>query len=154
MKQFWDDIITYLTENLNSDSDYAKQVKVDYADEYGIKITPPHIFLQPMQDSDAEQYDSFTEGENISYCPFQISAYCQQMEIQGKKQSPKNVSLIFADKISRLFDKATVREWNKNIVRIRRVGENLGMPVEKGVTTYVSPIRFECYVQKNYEKIN
>lgn len=154
MKQFWDDIIAYLTENLNNDSDYEKEVKVDYAEEYGIKNTPPHVFLQPMQDTDAEQYDTFYEGEVISYCPFQVSAYCQQMTIQGKKQSPKEVSLIFADKISNLFDKATVRKWNKNILRIRRVGESLGMPVEKGATTYVSPVRFECYIQRNYEKIN
>ena len=59
MKQFWDDIIAYLTENLNNDSDYEKEVKVDYTDEYGIKNTPPHVFLQPMQDTDAEQYDTF-----------------------------------------------------------------------------------------------
>ena len=31
MKQFWDDIIAYLTENLNNASDIEKQVKVDYA---------------------------------------------------------------------------------------------------------------------------
>ena len=62
MKQFWDDIIAYLTENLNNDSDYEKEVKVDYANKQSVKITPPHIFVQPMQDTDAELNDSYYEG--------------------------------------------------------------------------------------------
>lgn len=154
MKQFWDDIIAYLTENLNNDSDYEKEVKVDYANKQSVKITPPHIFVQPMQDTDAEQYDSFYEGENISYCPVQISPYCQQLRINGEMKSAQETSMIFADKISGLFDKRTALSWNKNIVRLRRVGENFGMPVEEGETTYTSPLRYEFYIQKNYEKIN
>jgi hypothetical protein len=154
MKQFWDDIISYLTENLNNDSDIGKEVKVDYANNQSIRVSPPHIFVFPMQDTDAEQYDSFYEGENISYCPVQIAPYCQQMEINGVKQSAQEVSMIFADKISHLFDKRTALSWNKNIVRLRRVGENFGMPVKDGSTTYSSPLRYEFYIQRNYQKIN
>ena len=154
MKQFWDDIITYLTEKLNSDTDYEKEVKVDYTNNKKITVTPPHIFIQPMQDTDAEQYDAFYEGEVISYCPVQISAYCQQLRIKGELKSAQEVSMIFADKISHLFDKVTAVKWNKNIIRLRRVGENIGIPVDEGETTYVSPVRYEFYVSRNYEKIN
>ncbi len=154
MKQFWDDIIAYLTENLNNDSSYEKEVKVDYANNQAITVTPPHIFVQPMQDTDAEQYDSFTEGENISFCSVQISPYCQQLRINGELKSAQETSMIFADKISHLFDKPTALKWNKNIVRLRRVGETFGMPVEEGATTYTSPLRYEFYIQRNYEKIN
>lgn len=153
MKQFWDDIIAYLTENLNNDSSYDKEVKVDYANKQNVTITPPHIFVQPTQDTDAEQYDTF-DGEVISYCPVQISPYCQQLRINGKMVSAQETSMIFADKISRLFDKTTATKWNKNIVRLRRVGENIGLPVEGGTTTYVSPLRYEFYVQRDYQKIN
>ena len=154
MKQFWDDIIAYLTKNLNNDDSYEKEVKVDYANNQSVTVTPPHVFVFPMQDTDAEQYDSFYEGENISYCTVQISPYCSQMKINGKMISAQECSMIFADKISSLFDKRKAIDWNKNIVRLRRVGENFGMPVDKGATTYTSPIRFEFYIQKNYEKIN
>jgi hypothetical protein len=153
MKQFWDDIISYLTENLNNDADFEKEVKVDYANNKSVIVKPPHIFVFPMQDTDAEQYDSFTEGENISYCPVQIAPYCPQMKIKGVTTSAQEVSMIFADKISRLFDKKTALSWNKNIVRLRRVGESFGMPVEGGTTTYTSPLRYEFYIQRNYEKI-
>ena len=154
MKQFWDDIIAYLTDNLNNDTDIKKEVKVDYANNKSVTVRPPHIFVFPMQDTDAEQYDSFYEGENISYCPVQILPYCQQLRINGEMKSAQEVSMIFADKISNLFDKRTALSWNKNIVRLRRVGENFGMPVEGGETTYTSPIRYEFYIQRNYEKIN
>ena len=154
MKQFWDDIIEYLTKNLNDDDSYEKEVKVDYADKQKVKITPPHIFVQPMQDTDAEQYDSFTEGENISFCSVQISPYCQQFRINGELKSAQETSMIFADKISHLFDKPTALKWNKNIVRLRRIGEGFGMPVNDGATTYTSPLRYEFYIQRNYEKIN
>ena len=154
MKQFLDDIIAYLKESLNNDSDYEKEVRVDYANKQSVTITPPHIFLQPMQYTDAEQYDSFTEGENISYCTVQILPYCQNLRIKGEMKSAQEVSMIFADKISDLFDKKTVLYWNKNVVRLRRIGENFGMPVASGSTTYTSPLRYEFYIQKNYEKIN
>ena len=154
MKQFWDDIIEYLAKNLNDDDSYEKEVKVDYSDKQKVKITTPHIFVQPMQDTDAEQYDSFTEGENISFCSVQISPYCQQLRINGELKSAQEASMIFADKISHLFDKPTALKWNKNIVRLRRIGEGFGMPVNDGATTYTSPLRYEFYIQRNYEKIN
>lgn len=152
MKDFWDDLIAYIKEYLNNDTSIGKQVKVNYANAQ-IKIDSPHIFIMPMQDSDAEQYDSFGEGENISYCEVQIMPYCQQMKINNVLTSAQEVSLIFADKISDLFDKATILTRNPNIVRLRRVGETFAMPVEKGATTYVSPLRYEFYVQKKYKKI-
>ena len=152
MKQFWDDIIAYLAENFNDDMSYDKEVKVDYANKQSVAITPPHIFVQPMQDTDAEQYDSFTEGENISYCSVQISPYCQQLRINGEMKSAQEVSMLFADKISRLFDKPKAMAWNKNIVRLKRIGESFGMPVDGGETTYTSPIRYEFYIQRNYKK--
>jgi hypothetical protein len=68
--------------------------------------------------------------------------------------SAQEVSMIMADKISRLFDKRVALAWNKNIIRLRRVGENFGMPTEDGSTTYMSPMRYEFYVSRNYEKIN
>lgn len=157
MKQFTDDIIAYLKERLNADTDIPKEVKVDYANNQSIKITPPHIFIQPMQDTDAEQYDTFYEGEVISYCPVQITPYCQQMRVGGDGKpmvSAQEVSMIMADKISRLFDKRVALAWNKNIVRLRRVGDSFGMPTEDGSTTYASPIRYEFYVSRDYKKIN
>jgi hypothetical protein len=69
-------------------------------------------------------------------------------------KSAQETSMIFADKISHLFDKPTATKWNKNIVRLRRVGENFGMPVDKGATTYTSPLRYEFYINRNYQKIN
>lgn len=157
MKQFTDDIIAYLKERLNADTDIPKEVKVDYANNQSIKITPPHIFVQPMQDADAEQYDTFDEGEIISYCPIQITPYCQQMRIGGDGKplvSAQEVSMIIADKISHLFDKRVALAWNKNIIRLRRVGDSFGMPTEDGATTYMSPIRYEFYILRDYEKIN
>lgn len=156
MKQFTDDIIAYLRENLNNDHDIPKEVKVDYANNQSITVNPPHIFVQPMQDTDAEQYDTFYEGEVISYCPVQITAYCQQLRIGGDGKplvSAQEVSMIIADKISRLFDKPVALAWNKNIIRLRRVGESFGMPIDQGATTYASPIRFEFYIARNYQKI-
>lgn len=156
MKQFTDDIIAYLKERLNADTDIPKEVKVDYANNQSIKLQPPHIFVQPMQDTDAEQYDTFYEGEVISYCPVQITPYCQQMRIgvAGSPVSAQEVSMIMADKISRLFDKRVALAWNKNIIRLRRVGDSFGMPTDSGATTYMSPMRYEFYVSREYEKIN
>lgn len=153
MKQFWDDIIDYLRENLNNTKEYTEIVKVDYSDDQSIDLKPPYVFIQPLQDTDAEKYDTF-DGEVVSYCPTQITVFCQQMRINGELLSAKQVSLIFADKISQLFDKKTAVKWNKNIVLLRRVGEKFGMPVKSGATTYMSPLRYEFYIMRDYEKIN
>ena len=153
MKQFWDDIIEHLKTNLNNVQDYQEIVKVDYSDDQSVDMKPPYVFIQPLQDTDAERYDTF-DGEVISYCPVQIIVYCQQMRINGELLSAKKASLVLADKISELFDKKSAIKWNKNIVLLNRVGEKFGMPVKSGATTYASPLRYEFYIMRNYEKIN
>ena len=60
MKQFIDDIITRISDYFKSDSDIAKVVKVDYANKQGDTINPPHITVQQMDDSNAEEYDTFS----------------------------------------------------------------------------------------------
>ena len=153
MKQFIDDIITRISDYFKSDSDIAKAVKVDYANKQGDTINPPHITVQQMDDSNAEEYDTF-EGECISYVPIQLTIYAQQMKIGGVVKSAQESAFIIADKVIKLFDKVETVKWNSNIVRLRRVGGVFAMPTEQGATTYMSPVRYEFYVLRNYQKIS
>ena len=153
MRLFLDDLISYISDNFKNDSDISNNVKVNEAYEENSKITPPMIVVQAMDDSDAERFDTF-DGELISYVPVQISIYCQQMQINGEIVSAKIASSIFADKIKSLFDTVKTVVWNSNIKLMRRVGGTPCMPMQKGTTTYFSPIRFDFYVNKDYQKIN
>lgn len=149
MKQFLDDIILYIKNAINADTDITKTVKVDKAYKYNDTITPPQISVQSIDDNDAELYNTY-DGEEVSYCPIQITVYCNQMKIGNATKSAQDCSLIIADKIKALFDMKDTVEWNKNIVRMRRVGGTPSMPIETGATTYMSPIRYDFYVAKNY----
>lgn len=153
MKTFTDDIITYIYTNFANDNDFAKEVKVSYAYDEDITLKPPYIFVQAIDDSDAEQFDTF-DGESISYVPIQISIYCQQMEIGNIKYTAKEASLLIAEKIKQMFSKLSAISWNNNIKLIRRVGGTLAMPVEQGSTTYVSPIRYDYYINYPYRELN
>lgn len=153
MKTFTDDIIAYIFENFAKDKDFTKEIKVSYAYDEDATLKPPYIFVQALDDSDAEQYDTF-DGETISYVPIQINAYCQQMKIGGVKYTAKEASLVIAEKIKAMFDKTTTIAWNNNIKLMRRVGGTLAMPVEQGATTYVSPIRYDYYINYPYRVLN
>lgn len=153
MKAFIDDIICYISDCFKNDSDISKKVLVGDAYDDSAKVTPPHIFVQEIDDSEAIQYSSF-DGESISYVPIQISAYCQQMKIGGATYTAKDASAIFADKIKSMFQTLKVIKWNKNIKLMNRVGGTPSLPVQKGSTTYFSPIRYNFYVNYEYEKIN
>jgi hypothetical protein len=153
LKTFTDDIITYISQNLANDKDITKEVKVCYAYDEDVTLKPPYIFVQSIDDSDAEQFDTF-DGESISYVPIQITAYCQQMRIGGVKYTAREASLVMAEKIKTMFSKLKAIEWNDNIKLIRRVGGTLAMPVEQGATTYFSPIRYDNYINYPYREIN
>jgi hypothetical protein len=153
MRLFLDDLISYISDNFKNDSDISTKVKVNEAYEENSKITPPMIVVQAMDDSDAERFDTF-DGELISYVPIQLTIYCQQMQIGDEVVSAKIASSIFADKIKAMFDNVKTVAWNSNIKLMRRVGGTPCMPLQKGTTTYFSPIRFDFYVNKDYQKIN
>ena len=153
MRTFVDDIMLYISNNLKNDSEIFQKIKVADAYDENSKIAQPLVVVQSLDDSDAEMYDTF-DGELISYVPIQITAYCQQMQIGEKTVSAKNASAKFADKIKEMFDKVKTISWNKNIKLMRRVGGSPSMPLQKGTTTYFSPVRFDFYVDKNYQKIN
>lgn len=153
MNAFLEDIISYVSKNFELDEEIKDKVSVDDAYDENAQLAPPHIFIQEIDDSEAQQYSSF-EGELISYVPVQITAYCQQMEIANELVSAKKASAIFADKIKAMFDITKAIEWNKNIKLIRRVGGTPSMPTQKGVTTYFSPIRYDFYLLYHYEKLS
>lgn len=152
MRAFLDDIISYIDNNLKKDTEISVRVKVKDAYDENNKSTPPMIVVQSLDDSDAQQYDTF-DGESISYVPIQITVYCQQMVINGKTLSAQHSSAVFADKIKEMFETLKIIAWNSNIKLMRRVGGTPSMPLQKGTTTYFSPIRFDFYVDKNYQKI-
>lgn len=152
MRAFIEDLISYISKNFANDADISKTVSVDDAYDENEKISPPHIFVQEIDDNDAQQYSSF-DGEEISYVPVQITAFCQQMKIGGVTYSAKQSSAIFADKIKELFDITKTIRWNNNIRLMRRVGGTPSMPVQKGTTTYFSPIRYDFFVCRNYQKL-
>ena len=153
MKQFVDDIISYISSNIAADTDIAKTVKVCEAFKQGDTLTPPQISVQALDDSDALVYNTF-EGEQVSYVPIQITVYTAQMKIGGATKSAQDCAMIFADKIKAMFDLITTTQWNNNIVRMRRIGGIPAMPVETGATTYMSPIRFDFYVTNPYTNLN
>ena len=153
MKAFTDDIIAYISEAFAKDKDITKKVKVDYAYDEDATLKPPYIFVQAIDDSDAEQFDTF-DGELISYVPVQITCYCQQMTIGGVKYTAREASLIFAQKVKELFLKLKAIVWNENIKLMRRVGGTPAMPTEQGSTTYFSPVRYNFYINHDYQKIN
>lgn len=153
MKSFVDDIIAYIADNFSNDGEISKKVSVGDAYDENAKLTPPYIFVQQIDDSDAQQYDTF-DGEAISYVPIQISSFCQQMKIAGTTYTAKQASAIFADKIKDMFDIPKAIKWNNNIKLMRRVGGTPSMPTQKGTTTYFSPTRYDFYVNRNYKKIN
>jgi len=153
MKQFVEDIISYISSNLANDTDIAKTVKVGKAFKQGDTVEPPQISVQALDDSDALIYNTF-DGELVSYVPIQITAYTAQMKIAGTTKSAQDSALIFADKIKAMFDLITTTQWNPNIVRMRRLGGIPAMPVETGATTYMSPVRFDFYVANPYINLN
>jgi len=152
MKQFIDDLIEYISGQFESDTDIAKAVKVVNAYKQNDTIVPPQITVQCLEDNDSALDDDYS-GERISYIAVQINAYCQQMKINNVTKSAQDSVLIFADKISQMLTKQKAVTWNENIIRVRRVGGTFGMPIESGATTYVSPIRFDFYVQYDYNNI-
>ena len=152
MKAFIDDIIEYISKAFANDKDITKKVYVGEAYDENAKLKPPYIFVQAIDDSDAQQYDTF-DGELLSYVPIQISAYCQQMAIGGTTYTAKQASAIFADKIKKMFDVITTTKWNNNVKLMRRVGGTPSMPTKGGETTYFSPIRYDFYVNHQYQKI-
>lgn len=152
MRAFIEDLISYINTNFENDKDISKKVSVDDAYDENIKPLPPHIFVQEIEDNDAQQYSSF-DGEEISYVPVQITAFCQQMKIGETTCSAKQSSAIFADKIKEMFDIKKTISWNNNIRLMRRVGGTPSLPVQKGTTTYFSPIRYDFFVCRNYKKL-
>ena len=152
MNAFVEDIISYVSKKFELDKDIKDKVSVDDAYDENVTLVPPHIFIQEIDDSEAQQYSTF-DGELISYVPIQITAYCQQMEIANQTVTAKKASAIFADKIKAMFDTLEAIKWNKNIKLMRRVGGTPSMPTQKGVTTYFSPIRYDFYLNYKYEKI-
>lgn len=151
MKAFIDDIIAYIADNFANDSEVSKDVFVGEAYDENAKLKPPYIFVQEIGDSDAQQYSTF-DGETISYVPVQITVFCQQMKIGNETYTAKDASAIFADKIKLMFDVLKTVKWNKNVKLMRRVGGTPSMPTQKGTTTYFSPIRYDFYVNYNYQK--
>jgi hypothetical protein len=149
---FIEDIISYISSNFELDKDIKSKVSVSDAYDENVKLKPPHIFIQEIDDSEAQQYSTF-DGELISYVPVQISSYCQQMEIAGKMVTAKKASAIFADKIKAMFDTIESIKWNKNIKLMRRVGGTPSMPTQKGTTTYFSPTRYDFYLNYKYENL-
>lgn len=153
MKQFTDDIIEYIKSKFALDTDIAKTVNVEYAYKQNYIMVFPCITVQALDNNDSEQYDDFS-GENISNIPLQITIYGQQMKIANVTKSSQDVVTILADKLMQMFNKTKIVEWNKNIVRIRRVGTTFSMPLQDGTTTYFSPLRYDFYVNYNYQNIN
>jgi hypothetical protein len=125
---------------------------VGYAYDENCTLKPPYIFVQEIDDSQAEQYDSL-DGEHISYVPIQISAFCQQMKIGEITFTAKESSAIFADKIKEMFKLPFAIKWNKNIKLMNRVGGTPSMPTQKGTTTYFSSVRYNFYMDSDYKKI-
>lgn len=152
MKSFTDDIIKYITNNFANDESIGKKVKVDYAYNSDVSLKPPYIFVQAINDSDAEQFDTF-DGVEMTYVPVQITAYCQQMKIDGVDYTANEVALIFAEKIKSMFSKVKAISWNNNIRLMRRVGSTPSMPLKNGATTYFSPIRYDFYINNPYREI-
>jgi hypothetical protein len=153
MNSFVEDIMSYVATGFELDKDIIDEVSVDDAYDENTNLNPPHIFIQKLDDQEAERFSTF-DGETVSYVPIQITAFCQQMEIANQIVSAKKASSIFADKIKALFETSKVVQWNKNIKLMRRVGGTPSMPTQKGITTYFSPIRYDFYITYNYQKIN
>lgn len=153
MKAFLDDIILYIADTFAQDKEISKKVSVGEAYDENAKPKPPYIYVQAIDDSDAQQYDTF-DGESISYVPIQITAYCQQMAIGNNTYTAKDASAIFADKIKEMFDVIKTIKWNNNVKLMRRVGGTPSMPSSNGTTTYFSPIRYDFYINHKYQKIN
>ena len=86
MKQFVEDIISYISSNISADTDIVKTVKVGKAFKQGDTVEPPQISVQALDDSDALIYNTF-EGEQVSYVPIQITVYTAQMQMGGTTKS-------------------------------------------------------------------
>lgn len=148
MKQFTDNLIEYIKNQFANDTDIAKAIKIEYAYSQSSKSTFPLITVQPLDNNDSERYDTY-DGEQISNIPTQITIYAQQMKIANVMQSAQDVTFILADKLTKMFDKKKLVEWNDNIIRVRRAGTTFSMPLNDGTTTYFSALRYEFYVIYN-----
>lgn len=152
MIEFLNDMKAYLAKAFADDSNIKANVPVylQYMEAHKIGN---EIQLMGLDNSTGAEYESY-ESENIAYVPMQIVPITCKQTISGKQQSAQVSSMIYADKIKSLLDKVTATKWNKNIMRISRVGMDFAMPYESGSAYFVAPLRFDIYVKVPYEKVS
>ena len=151
MKKFLDDIISYISQRFGGDLLF-KRVSINEAYDENVQLKPPHIFVQIIDDSQAQEYDTL-DGECISFVPIQISVYGQQTKAFFTTYSAKEYTNALADEVKKLFTPQAATSWNPNIKLIRRVGGTPSMPTQNGTTTYFSPIRYNIYIDSEYKSL-
>jgi hypothetical protein len=157
VKKFLDDIISYISQKFEKEILFGVSTKVSVNEAYeeNVQLKPPHIFVQIIDDSQAQEYDTL-DGECISFVPIQISVYGQQMKVWGlppTTYSAKESTNALADAVKKLFTPQAATSWNSNIKLIRRVGGTPCMPTQNGTTTYFSPIRYNIYIDSEYKSL-
>ena len=151
MKQFIDDIIAYISADINGSGLFTQTFVVDREYRYK-KLVTPRIGVLQLDNNDISRYDSF-DGELVSSIPLQINVYVTNMLVGGYNKTAQEAAEMVADRITNLFDKVTITLWNKNILGIRRSGCPAPQPLKENGAIYVAMLRYEMQVYRNYETI-
>lgn len=157
MKTFIENLASYIYNGLAGDEEMPARILPYPAYQENVVIEPPAIYLQQLDDNEAQQFSTF-DGELVSYIPVQISIYSQKRLLKkyGSDHwyTAQEMCSKYADKIKDIFDAVKTIEWSKYQIKfVRRVGTSPSLPVKNGVSTYFCPVRYDFYVDRNYKSV-
>ena len=152
MIEFLNDLQNYIAKAFKDDADITVDVPVFLQYMQAHKIGN-EIQIMGLDCSTDTAYESY-ESENIAYVPVQIVPVTSKQVIGGKQHNAQTSALAYSAKIKELLEKTHAAGWNKNIMRISRVGMDFSVPYESGSSFYVAPMRFDVYVRTPYERVS
>lgn len=152
MIEFLNDLQSYIAKAFEEDEDIKTAVPVFL--QYMQAHKPGNeIQIMGLDYGTDAAYESY-ESENVAYVPVQIVPITSKQIIAGTQYSAQISALKYAGKIRDLLEKTRATKWNKNIMRISRVGMEFSVPYESGSAFYVAPMRFDVYVKVPYESVS
>lgn len=139
---FKQDLISYLSSNI------SKDIKVDDAYKFGVKLSPPHIMVQLTENGTPNNTDILESVTETAYLVV-FAVYVQDTKINGKMKNAVEVLDIIAQKMKEIFNYSKIAQWNENIVKVDYMGRQTE-PHKLGNNTYYSTITYVFRTKEPY----
>jgi len=147
MKQFIDDIISYIDTQFSNDDSLTKTLVGHYAYEKGLEpdaVTPFYTVQLLDNSTSLEDFDR----ETVISVPLQINVYGVKMKVGGVLNDAQNVSLILAEKCISFLEQ--FKYSTNKVISMRRITCSPALPYDDGSKAYYSAIRYNIQLKMPY----